>query len=96
MSDATVYSGMYLRQHAVSVHRKGRQGDDLSLLPKWHYLYPGSPDPDSLLRTSRHPVVTAGVRYFICGFVIAGGCGVLKGTAGRQYGSIEKNEIPSS
>ena len=32
------------------VHRKGRQGDDLSLLPKWHYLYPGSPDPDSLLR----------------------------------------------
>jgi hypothetical protein len=41
-------------------------------------------------------VVTAGVRYFICGFVIAGGSGVLKGPAGRWYGSIEKNEIPSS
>ena len=29
-------------------------------------------------------------------FVIAGGSGVLKGTAGRWYVSIEKNEIPSS
>ena len=96
MSDATVYSGMYLRQHAVSVHWKGRQGDDLSLLPKWHHLHSGTADPDGVLGNSGHPVVTAGVRYFICGFVIAGGCGVLKGTAGRQYGSIEKNEIPSS
>ena len=41
MSDAAVYSGMYLWQHAVSVHRKGWQGDDLSLLPKWHYLHSG-------------------------------------------------------
>ena len=96
MSDAAVYSGMYLRQHAVSVHRKGRQGDDLSLLPKWHYLHSGAADPDGVLGNSGHPVVTASVRYFICGFVIAGGSGVLKGTAGRWYGSIEKNEIPSS
>ena len=87
---------MHLRQHAVSVHWKGRQGDDLSLLPKWHHLHSGAADPDGVLGNSGHPVVTAGVRYFICGFVIAGGSGVLKGTAGRWYVSIEKNEIPSS